>query len=106
MKNLNEVLETMKLNDKLTVEYTIGDCLGRTYNYIIEKYNSDEGLNNFMIGKEGLHGIGSYNVAGITRGALNLYTFDIFNNSIKVRIKLKDLSLVSLERHTPKVDKA
>lgn len=102
MKNLETLLETMKLDDTLTVEYKKTDVLGSTNNYVIYKYSSAKGIKNFAIRKEDSYSTESYNISGITRGGLNLYSFDILNNSIKARIKLNDLKLVSLTVLAPK----
>ena len=94
MKNLETFMSTMKHKDTLTVKYLVGDVLGKKWDYVINKYNSDDGNGNFCITKKGRYD--SYNIASISRGALNLYTFDIFDNKIKMRIKLKDLELVAV----------
>ena len=94
MKNLERLIIMMKHKDTLTVKYLVGDVLGTKWDYVINKYNSDDGSGNFCITKKG--GYDSYNIASISRGALNLYTFDIFDNKIKVRIKLKDLELLAV----------
>lgn len=95
MKNLETFMSKMKHKDTITVKYLVGDVLGTKHNYVIDKYNSDDGNGNFCITKKG--GYDSYNIASISRGALNLYTFDIFDNKIEVRIKLKDLELLAVK---------
>lgn len=94
MKNLETFMSKMKHKDTITVKYLVGDVLGKKWDYVINKYNSDDGNGNFCITKKGRYD--SYNIASISRGGLNLYTFDIFDNKIKMRIKLKDLELVAV----------
>jgi hypothetical protein len=94
MKNLETFMNTMKHKDSLTVKYLVGDVLGKYHCYTIQKYNAEDGNSNFCITKKGSYD--SYNVASISRGGLNLYTFDIFDNKLTVRIKLKDLELIAV----------
>lgn len=94
MKNLETFMNTMKHKDSLTVKYLVGDVLGKYHCYTIKKYNAEDGNSNFCITKKGSYD--SYNIASISRGGLNLYTFDIFDNKLTVRIKLKDLELIAV----------
>jgi hypothetical protein len=95
MKNLDTLLTAMNYNDTITVKHLVGDVLGNKRNFEIRKYNeTEDGSSYFSINKVG--GYESYNLAGITRGALNCYTFDIFDNKIEVRVKIKNLELVAV----------
>lgn len=94
MKNLKTLLESLKING--IIEFTLNVDYGKKTTYKITKY-ADILDGGYCVSEDGKHFSQSYNTKSITRGCLNLYTFDIFQNIITSRIKIKDMNLLSFK---------
>ena len=98
MKDLKTLLSTLDINGSIEFNMRKHDYELTDYAkvYKITKYEDklDGGLALSLIG---CHYTESYNTRSITRGCLNLYTFDIFNEMITTKIKIEDMILLSFK---------
>ena len=94
MKDLKTLLKTLEVNG--TIEFTLEVDYGLETIYKITKY-SDKLDGGYCVSEDKKHFSESYNTKSITRGALNLYTFDIFNHIITTKIKIEDMKLLSFK---------
>ena len=107
MENLKSLLGTLKVGGEITFLHTSVIGLGEPELFVIKKYNDgkieslcwdkksaiDSGFSVFKFDNTG----SSMNTKSISRGYLNLYTFDMFDNLITSRIIVRDMTLVSVE---------
>ena len=96
MKDLKTLLKTLKVNG--VIEFTLpSGNFGREENdrvFKITKWRDDlDG--GYSISVDGRHHSENYNTKSITRGCLNLYTFDTFTHLITTRIKIEEMKLIS-----------
>ena len=106
MENLKSLLGTLKVGGEITFLHTSVIGLGEPELFVIKKYNEgtqdkdfldkgaiDGGFSVFRFDNTG----SSMNTKSVSRGYLNLYTFDMFDNLITSRIIVRDMTLVSVE---------
>ena len=100
MKNLKELLETLKENGTLDFMHTSVLGLGEPELFRITKHTEGNLPKGAIDGGMSIHKTnntgGSWNTRSISRGYLNMYTFDIFDNLITTRILVKDMTLIAI----------
>ena len=101
MENLKDLLGTLKVGGALTFTHKSSLGLGDPELYVIRKFNEGSGErgaidSGFSVCRYD-NSEGAMNTRSISRGYLNLYTFDMFDNLITTRIIVRDMTLVSVE---------
>ena len=101
MENLRDLLGTLKVGGELTFTHKSSLGLGDPELYVIRKFNEgspEKGAidSGFSVCRYD-NSEGAMNTRSISRGYLNLYTFDMFDNLITTRIIVRDMTLVSVE---------
>ena len=100
MENLRDLLGTLKVGGALVFSHTSSLGLGAEL-FTIRKFNEgspEKGAidSGFSVSRFD-NSDGAMNTKSISRGYLNLYTFDMFDNYITSRIIVRDMRLVSVE---------
>ena len=101
MENLRDLLGTLKVGGTLVFSHTSLLGLGDPELFTIRKFNEgspEKGAidSGFSVCRYD-NSEGAMNTKSISRGYLNLYTFDMFDNLITSRIIVRDMTLVSVE---------
>ena len=101
MENLRDLLGTLKVGGALSFTHASSLGLGDPELYVIRKFNEGSGKagaidSGFSVSRFD-NSEGAMNTKSISRGYLNLYTFDMFDNLITSRIIVRDMTLVSVE---------
>ena len=101
MENLKELLGTLKVSGSITFYHKSSLGLGEPELYTIRKFNEGSGKagaidSGFSVSRFD-NSEGAMNTKSISRGYLNLYTFDMFDNLITSRIIVRDMELVAVE---------
>jgi hypothetical protein len=101
LENLRDLLGTLKVGGTLTFTHKSSLGLGDPELYVIRKFNEGSGErgaidSGFSVCRYD-NSEGAMNTRSISRGYLNLYTFDMFDNLITTRIIVRDMTLVAVE---------
>ena len=101
MENLRDLLGTLKVGGTLVFLHTSSLGLGDPELFTIRKFNEgspEKGAidSGFSVSRFD-NSEGAMNTKSISRGYLNLYTFDMFDNLTTSRIIIRDMTLVSVE---------